>query len=122
VGSKAIRAADRDWPARGTRFHHTVGVGPLKVRDHTSVEDVEPGRYLQLRTKARPLGTARVKLELTGVPEGTRVTMTEQPADPVTAFLFMPLTHLATHLRNVRSLERLAELAEGRRPIPAVTA
>lgn len=49
---------------------------------------------------------------------GTRVTMIEDPADTVTAFLFQPLTHLLTRARNVRSLERLAELAECRRPMP----
>ena len=30
VGSKEIRAADPGFPAPGTRFHHTVGVGPLR--------------------------------------------------------------------------------------------
>ena len=35
VGSKRIRAADASWPAPGSRFHHTVGVGPLSLDDHT---------------------------------------------------------------------------------------
>lgn len=118
LGSKEIRDADRDWPAAGSRFHHTVGFGPLRLQDHTSVEEVEQGRFLQLRTKARPLGVARVKLRLAPMDGGTEVTMIEQPADAGTAFVFNPLTHLLTDRRNVRSLERLAELAEGRVPMP----
>ena len=35
VGSKLIRDADPDWPAPGTRFHHTIGFGPFTVEDHT---------------------------------------------------------------------------------------
>jgi hypothetical protein len=118
LGSKAVRGAEPDWPAKGSRFHHTVGFGPLRLRDHTSVEEVRPDRYLQLRTNARPMGTARVKLELAPVSGGTEVTMIEQPSDPATAFAFIPPMHLLVHRRNVRSLERLAELAEGRKPIP----
>jgi hypothetical protein len=42
VGSDKIRDADPTWPAVGTRFHHRVGVGPLKVNDHTDVIAVDP--------------------------------------------------------------------------------
>lgn len=118
VGSQAIRDADRAWPARGSRFHHTVKVGPLSLKDHSEVEDVEPGRFLQLKVNGRPMGTARVKLELEREDGGTRVTMTEDPADPGSAFAFTPLTHLLVRARNIRSLDRLAELAEGRMPMP----
>lgn len=118
LGSKAIRAAEPGWPAKGSRFHHTVGIGPLRIRDHTSVEEVRADRFLQLRTKARPMGTARVTLELEPSASGTEVTMVERAADSATALLFTPLTHLLVHRRNVRSLERLAELAEGLKPLP----
>ena len=118
LGSKAVRDAESNWPAKGSRFHHTVGFGPLRVRDHTSVEAVRSDRYLQLRTKARPMGTARVKLDLVPTSGGTEVTMNERAADSATAFVFNPFTHLLVHRRNVRSLERLAELAEGRKPMP----
>lgn len=118
IGSAEIREADDDWPAEGSRFHHSIRVGPVKVQDHTRVEEARPPDFLQLKAKARPLGTARVKLELEPVDGGTQVTMTENPADRATAFLFMPLTHFLTWGRNVRSLDRLAELAEGRKPMP----
>jgi uncharacterized protein YndB with AHSA1/START domain len=118
VGSAEIRDADPEWPQPGSRFRHTVGIGPLRLKDHTEVEDVQRDRYLKLHAKARPLGNARVKLQLKKNRRGTKVTMTEDPADLPSALLFFPLTHLLTRGRNERSLERLAELAEGRRPIP----
>jgi uncharacterized protein YndB with AHSA1/START domain len=111
VGSKEIRDADADWPAAGSRFHHTVGVGPLTIRDHTeSLRALRP-TLLELRAKARPLGTARVTLELLPEGGGTRVRMTENP-DGLTSWLTLnPLVQLATRGRNAESLMRLEELA-----------
>jgi hypothetical protein len=118
AGSREIRDADGSWPTPGSRFKHTVNVGPLQVRDETKVEEMRPGRFLQLKARVRPFGSARVKLALEDVEDGTRVTMIEDPADAASAFLFTPLMHLVTRWRNVRSLARLAELAEGRVPMP----
>jgi uncharacterized protein YndB with AHSA1/START domain len=112
VGSKYIRDADASWPAVGTRFHHTVGIGPIEIKDNTEVEAVEPGRYLQLKARARPAGRARVKLTLREHPEGTMVEMDEGPADARTAVFFNPLGKFLTKRRNDESLARLAELAE----------
>lgn len=112
VGSKEIRGADPDWPQPGSQFHHKVGFGPFTVADSTRVELNEPPRRLRLRAKARPLGTARVTMELKPADGGTEVTMIEDPADPLTAFVFNPLTHLLVRGRNVESLNRLKELAE----------
>src|SRR3954451_2848208 len=79
IGSREGRDMDADWPRPGTRFAHTVNVGPLRVQDYTSVEQVEPGRRLQLRAKARPFGTARIELELEPADgEATCVTIVEQ--------------------------------------------
>lgn len=118
VGSEEIRDADRGWPTPGSRFHHTVKVGPLRLKDHSEVEEIRPGQFLQLKVQGRPLGTVRVKIALERVDRGTRVTMIENPANTATALMFNPLTHLLVRGRNVRSLDRLAELAEGRVPIP----
>lgn len=120
VGSEEIRDADASWPGRGSRFHHTVKIGPLRLKDDSEVEDVRPGRFLQLKVKGRPFGTARVKIELQPAQDGTLVTMIEDPADRASALVFLPLTHLLVRGRNVRSLERLAQLAEGRVPIPGM--
>jgi uncharacterized protein YndB with AHSA1/START domain len=124
VGSKKIRHSDPDFPAPGSKFHHKVGVGPITIKDHSEVEESDPPNFLQLRVKARPLGTGRVKMKIESVGENrSRVTMIEDPADPLTAVVFNPLTHLLMRGRNKEALARLAALAEGRgRPKPALTA
>jgi Polyketide cyclase / dehydrase and lipid transport len=111
VGSKQIRDADPDWPAPGSKFHHTIGLGPFKVRDHTESLDARRPAELRLRAKGRPLGTAVVSLSLIPRSGGTVVRMTENP-DGLTALLaFNPLVDLFTMGRNEESLMRLEELA-----------
>jgi uncharacterized protein YndB with AHSA1/START domain len=112
VGSDRIRGADPGFPAVGTRFHHTVGFGPLKVSDHSEVIDAHPPYRLELKAKARPLGTARVVMLMQPRGEGTHVTMIEDAGDLLTRLVFNPLTHLLVRGRNVESLRRLKELAE----------
>jgi uncharacterized protein YndB with AHSA1/START domain len=119
VGSDTIRDADPRWPAVGSRFHHRVGWGPLKINDHTEVLGVDPPTHLELRAKARPLGTARVVLDLERRGGGTLVTMVEDGGDPLTRLVFNPLTHLLVRGRNDKSLRRLEELAVGRPTAPA---
>jgi uncharacterized protein YndB with AHSA1/START domain len=114
VGTRAVRAADEGFPAPGTRFHHRLGVPPLTVDDHTEVLASDPPRRLVLLTKARPLGVARVELRLEPDGAGTRVTMTETPADVRTRLLMNPLTDPLVRARNVQSLRRLRRLAEQR--------
>jgi uncharacterized protein YndB with AHSA1/START domain len=114
VGSDAIRDADDTWPEVGSRFHHRIGLGPLKVDDHTEVVDMEPARRLKLHAKARPLGTAKVELDLERRGGGTLVTMTEDAGDPLTRLLFNPLTHYLVRRRNDESLRRLEALATAR--------
>ena len=53
VGSKYIRDADAAFPAVGTKLHHTIGVGPLTLNDHTEVLAADAPHYLKLRAKGR---------------------------------------------------------------------
>jgi hypothetical protein len=111
VGSKVIRDADPGWPAPGTKFHHTVGVGPFKVSDHTvSLEARRPG-LLRIRAKGRPIGTATVTMNLHPEDGGTVVEMVENPDGIYSPLALNPLLHVATKLRNSESLMRLEELA-----------
>ena len=55
VGSKIVRDADPGWPEPGTRFHHTVGFGPLTLEDHTASLKADPPHRLKLRATGRPL-------------------------------------------------------------------
>jgi uncharacterized protein YndB with AHSA1/START domain len=111
VGSKVIRDADPHWPEPGSKIHHTVGVGPLELSDHTEVLEAERPRRLQLRAKGRPLGSARVTLELTPKDGGTVVRMTENPDGAWRPLAFLPPLQVFSLLRNAESLMRLEELA-----------
>jgi hypothetical protein len=111
VGSKVIRDADPEWPAPGSKFHHTIGVGPIRVSDHTEALEAEAPSLLRMRTKGRPLGTATVTIEMRARDDGTVVRMTEKP-DGLTSILTLnPLLHILTKARNAESLARLEELA-----------
>jgi uncharacterized protein YndB with AHSA1/START domain len=111
VGSKAIRDAEPGFPAPGTKFHHTIGFGPLTLRDHTEVLEAERPRLLKLRAKGRPLGTATVTMRMIPEDGGTTVEMVEFPDGPYTVLGFSPLVHVATKVRNAESLMRLEDLA-----------
>jgi uncharacterized protein YndB with AHSA1/START domain len=58
VGSDRVRDTDESWPAVGSRFHHSVGFGPISVDDHTKIEEIELNRRLKLRARARPLSSS----------------------------------------------------------------
>jgi uncharacterized protein YndB with AHSA1/START domain len=115
VGSREIRDADPAFPAPGARFHHTIGVGPLVVRDHTEVLACEPPRLLRLRARARPFGAAIVTLTLEPRRAGTEVTIVEDPSGWTKPLWLLPSTHVFGRLRNFESLRRLKRLAERRR-------
>ena len=111
VGSKRVRDADPHWPEPGAKFHHSIGLGPFALADHTESLEADPPRRLRLRAKARPLGTASVTLELTPEDGGTVVRMTENPDGIFRPLaLVLPLQVLSL-LRNAESLKRLERLA-----------
>ena len=111
VGSKAIRDAEPEWPAPGSKFHHTIGFGPFALADHTVALETERPRRFRLRAKGRPAGTATVTLELARKGGGTLVTMSENPDGVFGLLSLNPLLQLTTKIRNAGSLMRLEELA-----------
>jgi uncharacterized protein YndB with AHSA1/START domain len=116
VGSKTVRDADPDWPAPGSKFHHTVGLGPFEASDHTESVEADPPRRLKLRAKVRPLGTASVTLDMTPKDGGTVVRITENPDGVFRPLAFLPPLQVFSLLRNAESLMRLEELALRRAP------
>jgi hypothetical protein len=120
VGSRRVRWFDAAWPAPGSRFHHTVGFGPVTIRDHTEVlVDDLPAR-LELATGVRPLGVLRAVFRLTEERDGTRVEMTEGPLSGlVTRIWSWPLEAL-TRVRNQATLRRLGDLATARAQLQAL--
>jgi len=107
MGAKTIRGEEGRWPEPGAAFHHTVGVGPLQVRDNTVVEEMEPGRRLVLRARFRPIGVARIRLELHPDGDGCRVEMEEHVVRPALLAHAEPLLDPLIRLRNTESLRRL---------------
>jgi uncharacterized protein YndB with AHSA1/START domain len=113
VGCKRIREVDDGWPAPGATFHHSVGLGPVTVRDTTTVIESDPPRRVVLRARARPAGVARVEVELAEADGGdTEVVMHERPVSGPPALLRNPLQDWLIHRRNDESLRRLKQLAE----------
>jgi len=111
VGSKVIRDADADWPEPGSKFHHTVGFGPIKLSDHTVSLEADPPLRLKLRAKGRPLGTASVTMEMIARDGGTEVRMTENPDGIYRPLGFLAPLQIGSLGRNSESLMRLEELA-----------
>jgi uncharacterized protein YndB with AHSA1/START domain len=118
VGSRTIRRADPAWPAPGAAFDHAVGIGPLRYKDSSSVEESDPPHLLRLLVMVRPISKAHVTLRLRPQSAGTRVEMDEFAADTRSKLLFNRLTDPLIGLRNKESLRRLKALAEGEEPMP----
>lgn len=112
VGAKRVRRVDEHWPTPGSRIHHTVGVGPLELRDDTEVEQVVEGRRLVLRARARPAGVARVELDLQPDGASTRVVMVEYPVSGFAKRFDNPLLEASLKARNVEALRRLKREVE----------
>jgi hypothetical protein len=111
-GANAIVDVDDTWPSPGSRFHHVVGVGPLRVADSTQVVDIDEGAMLRLKVRARPFISAVVTFHVVGSDDHCLVTMEEEPALRTIGNLVRPVMDPAVHVRNHRSLRRLAELIE----------
>jgi hypothetical protein len=119
VGTKRVRGVEGQWPETGSKFHHTVGVWPFHLRDNTLVLESDAPRHLVLEVRIRPIGRARVELDLRPVDQATVVSMTEVPTSPAPARWARPLIDPLTHRRNIESLRRLAGvLAESAQSSP----
>jgi uncharacterized protein YndB with AHSA1/START domain len=112
VGARRIRSADDSWPQPGSQLYHEVGVLPATLRDSTSVLECEPDRRLVLQARARPLGVARVVIELIDVGDGrTEVCMGEWVDQPSLLRLAQPFLNPLIAARNRKALDRLEDLA-----------
>lgn len=110
IGADRIRDVDTAWPAIGSKFYHVVGVGPLKIADDSEVIDIEDGRMLQLKVRARPLVSAVATFRVIGDTKRCVVTLEEEPAIRSIGNLVRPLLDPTVHMRNHRSLRRLADV------------
>ncbi|HEY0815657.1 MAG TPA: SRPBCC family protein [Pseudonocardia sp.] len=107
VGASHMRAVDADWPAVGSRLHHSVGLWPLLIEDSTEVLAMTPDRRLVLKAKLWPTGAARVELELSPDLDGTIVTMREQAMSGPARLIPPAVQHALLVPRNHETLARL---------------
>ncbi len=114
VGTSHLRAVDAHWPNRGARLQHAFGIWPAVIPDESEVEEVIPGELLVLIVKGRPLGSARVVIDLQPAGGGTDVTMTEDPLSGPGKWAHNRVMDALVAARNTESLHRLAALAEHR--------
>lgn len=113
VGCKRVRAVDQRWPEPGSRFHHEVGLGPLSLKDSTTVTEVDhAARSLTLEARARPAGIAAVRISVETGGAGAKVTMEERVASGPAKLIPKPITDVLVHARNKESLRRLKDLLE----------
>ncbi|MFC4003295.1 SRPBCC family protein [Prauserella oleivorans] len=116
VGNAHIRQVDRDWPAEGSRIHHSAGVWPLQVPDVSTVVAVRPGELLDLDARLWPFGRARVRLNLRPEPDGnTTVVLEEQAVTGPLSVVPAAVQALFLKPRNTEALSRLADIVVGRR-------
>ena len=114
VGAKEIRRSDRQWPREGTKLDHTVGAGPAELKDETRVIESDPPRRLVLSAKARPVGVARVEMQLEPEGAGTRVVMIETVTDGPARWVPRPVLDFLIDRRNRVALDRLRDLVAER--------
>jgi hypothetical protein len=109
-----MRAVDPNWPAPGSKIHHTIGVWPFVLNDESVVESCTPTEELVLLAKSRPFGGARITLRLFDTDNGCRIEMAEVPVGGPLNWIPRRLALVAAYPRNRECTARLAALAERR--------
>lgn len=115
VGASRIRAVEHGWPGVGSKIHHSVGLWPVLIDDHTEVLESTPNRELLLKARAWPAGEAHVRLTLElGRAGHTTISIQEDVTAGAGRLLPRPARQLMLSPRNTETLQRLALIAEGR--------
>jgi uncharacterized protein YndB with AHSA1/START domain len=110
LGAQEIRDVDDDWPSVGSGFRHRVGVGSITIPDDSRVLAFVPGELLRLKVRARPLVTAIATFAVVDAGERCVVTLEEEPTLRVIGNIVRPMLDPTIHMRNHRSLRRLADV------------
>lgn len=106
VGIRHVLGADADWPQPGARLEHTVGIGPLRRRDHTEVVRHDATGWT-FDCPAWPASRVRVDLTITPSSHWMRVTMRRRPRSGPAAWAPRALIDPVLRARDDRALRRL---------------
>lgn len=119
VGSKKVRRFDPAWPEPGSELHHTVGVGPLGLRDKTTSVSCGEPTDLVVRPHVRPFVVTETHFHLEPRGGATLLAVDEHAvAGPLRPVWPGPLDGMMS-LRNRLVLRRIARLAEDRHRVTA---
>ena len=99
VGAHAVRHADAAWPEAGSRLYHSIGIGPVTLKDNTKVVVSEPPSYLHLEARGRPFGIARVEFHVAAEYGGSRIQLRECVVRPRLLAVLNPLFDPLVRLR-----------------------
>ena len=114
VGASRIRQVEPEWPHPGSRLHHSFGVWPALIDDHTEVLTCDPGQLL-LKARGWPAGEAHVRVKVTdNGHHGSIVGIMEDAVSGPGRLIPRPARQLLIAPRNTEALRRLALIAEGR--------
>ncbi|WP_241031932.1 SRPBCC family protein [Rhodococcus koreensis] len=116
VGAARMRAVENNWPEVGSRLHHSVGLWPALLHDHTEVLSAVEGRELRLLARALPAGQAEVTLLLEPRGTGCRIEMSEMVAHRPFNRIPREVHDTLVYPRNRESLRRLKFIAEQSTP------
>jgi hypothetical protein len=118
VGASRIREVDPDWPATGSRIHHSFGIWPTLIDDNTEVlksVGTGPVRELVLQARGWPAGEAQVRLLIAPAPaDHSTVSIVEDVTNGPGTLIPRAARQLVIVPRNKETLQRLALIAEGR--------
>jgi uncharacterized protein YndB with AHSA1/START domain len=107
-----VATSEKVIDAPAERVFEAICLHWVDGSDGTSVLETDPNCRLALEVTDRPLGVARLDVELIPQNGGTCVRMVEHPTGGLLKPLNNRLFEMATHLRNERALDRLARLVE----------
>jgi hypothetical protein len=121
-GIRQIRWFDPQWPATGSRFHQTVGYGPVAIRDRTEVLAGELPDRLEIAVGLGQAGALRVEFLLRPCVPGTRVEIVEEPRSGVIERWWFGSIEGLIRRRNAEIVRRLGALAAERARVRSLDA
>ena len=117
VGTKAILSADPSWPADGSVFRYSAGLGPLSFQGETVVRECESCNQLELEADAH-MFAARISLTVKAWGDGSLAGIEEHLIRGPAVLLDNPFVDLVLEFRNgwlVRNLRSVVESRYGSR-------
>jgi uncharacterized protein YndB with AHSA1/START domain len=114
VGARRVRRVDPEWPAVGSRFHHAIGNAAGELLDSSKILERDRPQRLVLEVRFRPMGVARVEIDVTPDGAETVVTIAESPTDGPASHVPRVIVDPMLAVRNAVSLQRLRHEVERR--------